>query len=83
MSIVSLPIRLHYRSWGLMRENVFLEFSIHMSQFTWMEIASECLCSSDSDSVLFPNIIHFEPDINNHKYDTNLIVLFAVSKFLG
>ena len=22
------------------------------------------LCSSDSDGVLFPNIIHFEPDIN-------------------
>ena len=35
------------------------------------------------DSVLFPNIIHFQPDINDHKSDTYLIVLFAVSKFLG
>ena len=41
------------------------------------------LCSSDSDGVLFPNIIHFEPDVNHHKSDTYLIVLFAVSKFLG
>ena len=29
----------------------------------------------------FPNIIHFEPDINDYKSDTYLIVLFAVSKF--
>ena len=51
------------------------------------KMASESLCSSDSDSDidsdLFPNIRHFEPDINYHKFDTYLIVLFAVSKFLG
>ena len=45
------------------------------SQFTWMENGLGSLCSSD--------IIHFEPDINDHKSDTYLIVLFAVSKFLG
>ena len=37
-------------------------------------MASESLCSSDSDSVLFPGIVHFEPDINDHKSDTYLIV---------
>ena len=52
-------------------------------QFTWMENGLGSLCSSDSDSVLFPNIIHFEPDINDHKSCTYLIVLFAVSKFWG